>query len=339
MKKSIVAIALLSSLVAASAVADPVDVGGRFFVNPNFGIYWSAESRNQDNGGLIGITGGYNLNNNIAVQAGISGISATDNGYFARAEGLYNFTYTSLPVVPYLAAGLGAVKVNDAGFALDGGAGVKYYLNDSVGVGIDYRHVWQLSDGTYNDNLLDVGIIWTFGGTNGLGAASQPQPLTASQQQAVTEAKQTLRYVLPQGVEFCGKNGATPQDGCITISGNQVTMHLDIKFEQNAATVNGRYAPAIIRLSKFLQTYPTTKATLYGYASSEGPAKFNQKLSLHRANQVKSYLVTKQHIGANRIKTVGMGIQNPIASNQTNSGRQKNRRVEAAVAVPIQVQK
>ncbi len=349
MKKSILAIAVLSSCIAGSAMAySQPDVGGRYFVSPQFGMYFTDDKRHLENGGMFGLAGGYNVNNNITFQAIASDISTSPNGYYIRAEGLYNFPMTALPVVPYIAGGVGALKVNDSGMAVDGGFGFKYYVNNNVGVGIDYRHVWQVTTGLYNDNLLDVGITWTFGGTNWLGmpvsaapapaAQYQPQALTVSQQKAVAQAKQTLKYVLPQGVEQCGVNGATPQDGCITIAGNQVTMHLDIKFQQNVATIGGQFAPAIVRLATFMNTYPTTNATLYGYASSEGPLSFNQKLSLHRANQVKNYLVNKQSINVARIQTVGMGIQNPIADNKTNMGRQKNRRVEAAVTVPMQVQ-
>jgi general secretion pathway protein A len=64
-----------------------------------------------------------------------------------------------------------------------------------------------------------------------------------------------------------------------------------------------------------------------GYSDAIGNASYNIKVSQFRANIVKSYFVGK---GCNplKIKTVGMGPKNPIASNSTAKGRQLNRRVE-----------
>jgi len=67
--------------------------------------------------------------------------------------------------------------------------------------------------------------------------------------------------------------------------------------------------------------------TVYGYASSEGDLGFNQALSQKRADVFKAYLVEKG-IEANRINTIAKGVDNPIAPNDTEEGRTKNRRVE-----------
>jgi outer membrane protein OmpA-like peptidoglycan-associated protein len=58
-----------------------------------------------------------------------------------------------------------------------------------------------------------------------------------------------------------------------------------------------------------------------------GDENFNQKLSENRANAVKKYLV-KQGIDESRLTSTGHGENNPVASNKTSSGREKNRRVE-----------
>ena len=66
---------------------------------------------------------------------------------------------------------------------------------------------------------------------------------------------------------------------------------------------------------------------LSGYASSEGTAAHNMRLSKDRANSVKTYLVNSG-VEARRIKVKGMGETNPIADNSTEEGRVMNRRVE-----------
>ncbi len=67
-----------------------------------------------------------------------------------------------------------------------------------------------------------------------------------------------------------------------------------------------------------------------GHTDSIGAADYNQRLSVRRAEAVKSHLVS-QGIEANRIYTEGKGESQPVASNQTRDGRAKNRRVEIEV--------
>ncbi|HKY01938.1 MAG TPA: OmpA family protein [Burkholderiales bacterium] len=67
-----------------------------------------------------------------------------------------------------------------------------------------------------------------------------------------------------------------------------------------------------------------------GHTDSIGTDAYNQKLSVRRAESVKSYLVSKG-IDANRVYTEGKGEKQPIADNKSRDGRQKNRRVEIEV--------
>ena len=67
-----------------------------------------------------------------------------------------------------------------------------------------------------------------------------------------------------------------------------------------------------------------------GHTDSIGTEKYNQGLSVRRAEAVKAYLVSKG-IEANRIYTEGKGESQPIADNRTREGRAKNRRVEVEV--------
>ncbi len=67
-----------------------------------------------------------------------------------------------------------------------------------------------------------------------------------------------------------------------------------------------------------------------GHTDSIGSDAYNQKLSVRRAEAVKAYLVSKG-VEPNRIYTEGKGEKQPVASNKTKDGRQKNRRVEIEV--------
>jgi OOP family OmpA-OmpF porin len=67
-----------------------------------------------------------------------------------------------------------------------------------------------------------------------------------------------------------------------------------------------------------------------GHTDSIGSNAYNQRLSVRRAEAIKSYLVSKG-VEANRIYTEGKGEKQPVASNKTKEGREKNRRVEIEV--------
>ena len=81
------------------------------------------------------------------------------------------------------------------------------------------------------------------------------------------------------------------------------------------------------KVVKLLKIYPKVTATVSGYTDNLGPTDANKNLSLKRAESVVKYLV-KKGIKKNRLKAVGKGETNFIASNRIKSGREKNRRVE-----------
>lgn len=75
---------------------------------------------------------------------------------------------------------------------------------------------------------------------------------------------------------------------------------------------------------------PDSKIVVQGYTDSQGAAAFNQQLSQHRAESVRSYLVA-HGIASDRITASGLGPANPVADNATAEGRADNRRVEIVV--------
>ena len=76
-----------------------------------------------------------------------------------------------------------------------------------------------------------------------------------------------------------------------------------------------------------MKKYPDMQVELAGYTDSVGSAGYNLKLSQKRADAVKGYLL-EQGIDGSRIQTKGYGKDNPVASNDTDEGRERNRRVE-----------
>ncbi|WP_316810721.1 OmpA family protein [Pedobacter heparinus] len=101
-----------------------------------------------------------------------------------------------------------------------------------------------------------------------------------------------------------------------------------IQFEFNSSVLKTESYPTLDKLSSVLRENGG-KVTVNGYASSEGTAAYNLKLSKDRANSVKTYLVNSG-VNASQVVTKGNGEANPVASNDTEEGRIQNRRVESA---------
>ncbi|WP_316785832.1 OmpA family protein [Pedobacter frigiditerrae] len=99
-----------------------------------------------------------------------------------------------------------------------------------------------------------------------------------------------------------------------------------IQFEFNSSVLKTESYPTLDKLSSVLKENGG-KVTTKGYASSEGTAAYNMKLSKDRANSVKTYLVNSG-VNASQVTAKGFGEANPIASNDTEEGRIQNRRVE-----------
>ncbi len=103
-----------------------------------------------------------------------------------------------------------------------------------------------------------------------------------------------------------------------------------VNFEFNSAKLTAESYPILFHAAITLLQNPDLKVDVIGYTDNIGSAKYNKKLSLKRANAVKNYLIARG-VDASRINTIGMGEENPIASNKTAEGRALNRRIEFKV--------
>ncbi|WP_219222507.1 DUF6089 family protein [Pedobacter antarcticus] len=100
----------------------------------------------------------------------------------------------------------------------------------------------------------------------------------------------------------------------------------DLEFDLNKATIRPKSYTTLNRVAALL-VEKNFSLKLAGHTDSTGPAALNMRLSKERAESVKAYLVS-QGANASRIEATGYGKDQPIASNKTAAGRQKNRRVE-----------
>lgn len=102
---------------------------------------------------------------------------------------------------------------------------------------------------------------------------------------------------------------------------------LYINFETGKSVIKPESFPIIDQITEMLQQNPDLKVSIEGHTDNVGTAKSNQTLSESRAKSVMTALVTKG-IPASRLKSKGWGQTKPVADNNTEDGKAKNRRVE-----------
>jgi outer membrane protein OmpA-like peptidoglycan-associated protein len=100
-----------------------------------------------------------------------------------------------------------------------------------------------------------------------------------------------------------------------------------IYFDFNKATIKPESEPALQKALQTLVFFPDITVEIGGHTDNKGGKKYNQKLSEQRAQSVKDWLVA-HGVAANRTTVKGYGMDKPIASNKTEDGRAKNRRIE-----------
>lgn len=103
-----------------------------------------------------------------------------------------------------------------------------------------------------------------------------------------------------------------------------------VRFEFNKASLTTAAQNNLDKLVPVFKNYPDTNIKIYGYTDSKGADDYNLNLSEQRANSVKAYLASNGLV-ASRFSILGMGEADPIDSNETEDGRNKNRRVEFAI--------
>jgi OOP family OmpA-OmpF porin len=101
-----------------------------------------------------------------------------------------------------------------------------------------------------------------------------------------------------------------------------------IYFDTDKADIKPESEPALAEMAKLLKNNPALNVFIVGHTDNTGTFEHNMKLSLDRATSVVNALVSKHAIAAARLKPYGVASLAPVASNKTEDGKAKNRRVE-----------
>ena len=115
-----------------------------------------------------------------------------------------------------------------------------------------------------------------------------------------------------------------------------LNMPSDITFNVNSSQLQQQFASTLYSVALVVKKYTKTHLNIIGHTDSDGSHSHNFDLSIERANSVASYL-DQSGVDSDRLKTLGKGETAPVASNATESGKAKNRRVVITIE-PIAAQ-
>jgi OOP family OmpA-OmpF porin len=131
------------------------------------------------------------------------------------------------------------------------------------------------------------------------------------------------------GALYVVKSGAK----IVTLSDQKVVgLKTDnILFAWDADEINPAFHQELNEIGSFMQSHPQAFAVIDGYADNTGTVDYNLRLSRRRAENVGNYLANRFNIAADRLVILWYGQANPVASNDNDTGRAQNRRVEIAI--------
>ena len=114
--------------------------------------------------------------------------------------------------------------------------------------------------------------------------------------------------------------------------GNTIIMRLvGLSFDSGASQLKPTNFDLLAKVEKAIDVFPRSELIIEGHTDSHGSDDLNQKLSQERAESVQQYMINAMRIPSYRLIATGYGETRPVASNETESGRQKNRRIDIVI--------
>jgi outer membrane protein OmpA-like peptidoglycan-associated protein len=144
----------------------------------------------------------------------------------------------------------------------------------------------------------------------------------AADREAIKKERDELAGMLKGALSSVAETTESARGVIVSLSG--------ILFDVGKATLKPASQLSVAKLAGILMVFPNMNLSIEGYTDSTGSADLNMRLSMDRARAVYEFLMT-QGISNNRMKYQGFGPENPVAPNDTEANRARNRRVEVVL--------
>lgn len=126
----------------------------------------------------------------------------------------------------------------------------------------------------------------------------------------------------------------TADEGEVLLSGDRIVLRLHgLTFESGDAEIEDSLHPLLAKVQRVITTFPGATVLIEGHTDAQGGARGNQDLSRRRAIAVREHLLSRVPIPSSRVEAVGLGEDRPIATNDTEEGRARNRRIEVVLTL------
>lgn len=186
----------------------------------------------------------------------------------------------------------------------DGGSNpIKYNINNSaLGLSAGVTYKFGNSNGTHNFTIATLRDQSEIDGLN--SKINELRGSVNSKDQQIASDKQTISNLQNE------LNAAKKVKPATII--NKQTLQPTVIFKQGKSNIDAAQYASVAMIAKYMKNHKDAKILIKGYASPEGSAELNQKLSNARANAVKTALVKRYGIDADRLTTKGMGVTDKL---------------------------
>jgi len=364
MIKKLLSISALT-LCAGYATANDDASGFILSAGSNHFIFDSARPVRDENDWYLGL--GYQFNNHWSLEFEYTDLSDIQMNNLTHVDAEVSSLFGLYRVKPRgtdslffkIGAGNYSSSVEDIdGAAIKFGLGYDWALSEksSFVFGTDMNMVDEFTDA---DFVPYIGLKYFFGGSSKPKATPAPTPAKPkdsdndgvidsldkcqntpagatvnstgcevdSDKDGVVDSKDSCANT-PEGAKVDNK-------GCRVMLKENVSIALNVQFGNNSDVITDNYASEIKTVADFMRQYPDTKVTIEGHTDSRGAAAYNQQLSQKRADAVRTFLIEKFNITADRVNAIGYGEAKPVADNNTAEGRAANRRVQAEIETTV----
>ena len=119
--------------------------------------------------------------------------------------------------------------------------------------------------------------------------------------------------------------------------GNNIILRLNgLTFDSGKSQIKPNSFDLLAKVERAIDVFPRSELIIEGHTDSFGGDDFNQKLSQERAESVQQYMINAMRIPTYRLIATGYGETRPVASNETESGRTRNRRIDIVIRPNIE---